>query len=366
MFKKVVLFSSSENLVLICQKCFPSFVIAHIVDCFTELLKTIATVRPDCIFIDVRYASLTKSYIDSCLYGFSSIPLFYITESEKGIAGSAFSLHHNFFFLPQDKDQLIKIFSNNCFDEANDIVMTKDLEKLAGNSQSVKTIRKKIALAASKNIPVLILGESGTGKTLAAELIHRMSVRSKKIFYSVNVASVPSGLIESELFGTVRGAFTNSDDRKGYFLSANEGTLFLDEIGELDYSIQPKLLHVIENGKFRRIGSDKETYSDARFIFATNADLKAKVKLKQFREDLYYRINKFTIRIPPLRERIEDIPQICDNYLKSYGKVLSSSAEKLLETNSWPGNIRQLQNCLARASLISDSKIIRPEAISFD
>lgn len=224
---------------------------------------------------------------------------------------------------------------------------------IVGTSKIMETIRRKVELAATTNLPVLILGESGSGKSFIAERIHEISPRCGMPFFGVNMASVIDSACESELFGVEAGTFTEVREREGIFSAASGGTLFLDEIGDVSLRMQGTLLDVIERGEFRRVGSTESTKSDARLIFATNADLKSKIAAKEFRLDLFYRIANIVIEVPPLRERREDIQMLAEVYLRSLGSgvSLSPSARDVLRESDWPGNIRQMQNTLNRAIL---------------
>jgi len=235
-----------------------------------------------------------------------------------------------------------------------------------GKSKKSIEIKRKIAKIAKSNLPVLILGESGSGKTLAARLIHELSIRSMRCFFDENISALPEHIAESELFGSVEGAFTDSRDRAGYFERADGGTLFLDEIGEASLQMQKKLLKVIETGEFRKVGSSEITKTDVRLIFATNADLNEKIRCGEFREDLFYRIANLVIEMPPLRERKDDIPELCESYLskRNYFKCFSDSALEELCGFDWPGNVRQLHSTIERAVFNSDdSGLILPEHI---
>ncbi len=228
---------------------------------------------------------------------------------------------------------------------------------LIGTSESIEKIRELIKYVADTDLNVLITGESGVGKEVVAHHLCYESKRKGKPFIKVNCATLPEGLLESELFGFERGAFTGADrKRRGKFELAHKGIIFLDEIGDMSPSLQSKLLHVIQSGEFAPLGSETEVRSDVWVIAATNQELEKKVKEGLFREDLYYRLNTIRIDIPPLRNRPEDIPPLIDYYIEEYssefdGKRISKPDSKVIEklkAYSWPGNVRELQNILSR------------------
>jgi formate hydrogenlyase transcriptional activator len=234
---------------------------------------------------------------------------------------------------------------------------------IIGNSPALETILKQIEMVGPTDANVLITGESGTGKELVAREIHNRSSRRKRTMIKVNCSSIPKELYESEFFGHVKGAFTGAiQDRAGRFSLADGGTLFLDEIGEVPLDLQSKLLRVLQEGTFERIGDEKTLHADVRIIAATNRSLKEEVESKSFRQDLYYRLNVFPIEVPPLRDRKEDIPLLASNFLTQVGGKLNRSLPKLTQANmidlqnyDWPGNIRELQNVIERAMITSRS-----------
>ncbi len=234
-------------------------------------------------------------------------------------------------------------------------------ENIIGRSDEIKYVFYKVEQIASSDTNVLVLGETGTGKELVARAIHGLSQRKDRALVKMNCAALPSNLIESELFGHEKGAFTNAHSRRlGRFEVANGTTLFLDEIGELPLDLQPKLLQVIETGEFERLGSSETIKVDVRIIAATNRNLEAEVRKGTFREDLWYRLNIFPITLPPLRARREDIPLLVhffvDKISKRLGKsirVIPVSVMSALESYHWPGNIRELENVLERAVINS-------------
>jgi DNA-binding NtrC family response regulator len=242
----------------------------------------------------------------------------------------------------------------------------KDEKLLIGNSSTFRQTQELIAQVAPSNANVLLLGESGTGKELAAHSIHRLSQRALKPFITVNCAALPESIIESELFGYVKGAFTGAETpRQGRFMQANGGTLFLDEIGELAPHIQVKLLRILQEGKFEAVGSDKTVKTDFRLIAATHKNLKKEVTEGRFREDLYYRLNVISITIPPLRERLDDIPLLSAHFLQKYNKKnsknikgISSETLDILTSYHWPGNVRELENVIERGVVLCRDEIL--------
>lgn len=234
-------------------------------------------------------------------------------------------------------------------------------ENIIGHSDGLKYVLFKIEQIARSGTTVLVLGETGTGKELVARAIHGMSLRKQRALVKMNCAALPSNLIESELFGHEKGAFTGADSRRiGRFEIANGATLFLDEIGELPLELQPKLLRVLQDGEFERLGSSQTLKTDVRIIAATNRNLEEEVHKGRFREDLWYRLNVFPITMPPLRDRMEDIPSLVDFYVKKISKrmgklikVIPITVMNALQSYHWPGNVRELENVLERAVITS-------------
>ena len=246
---------------------------------------------------------------------------------------------------------------------------TNKTDDFLGTSLALDGALKIANKAALTDVSVLLLGESGVGKEVFAKHIHKNSLRSEKPFVAINMAAIPENLIESELFGFEKGAFTDAIEAKaGQFELANGGTLFLDEIGEMPYSVQAKLLRALQEKEVRRLGSSKSIKIDIRIISATNANLDKKIKNGEFREDLYYRLNTIPIHIPPLRERKDEILEIanamCEQYCKKYDfdkKTFSKKAQNELLNYSWPGNIRELLSVVERSVILSETDEIQSQ-----
>ena len=244
---------------------------------------------------------------------------------------------------------------------------------LVGRDPRMIEIYKLVGQAAATTATVLIRGESGTGKELIARAIHAHSAAAAEPLVPVNCAALPSTLLESELFGHVRGAFTGAhDSRRGRFALAGKGTIFLDEIGDTTLEFQTKLLRVIQDREFQPVGSERTERCDARVISATHQDLEAMVEERRFREDLYYRLRVVEIEIPPLRDRVSDIPLLAEHLLERGSKalgvpapVLSPEALRALMAHQWPGNVRELENSIKRAVVVASGSVIREEHLSF-
>ena len=241
--------------------------------------------------------------------------------------------------------------------------------KIIGQNEKITDVLKLIQKVALSDTSVLLQGESGTGKELFARAIHELSPRKGKAFITINCAAIPRDLLENELFGSERGAYTGSVARKiGKFEIADSGTIFLDEIGDMDIALQAKLLRVLQEKTIERLGGTKTTKVDTRVIAASNADLKNLVEQKRFRDDLYYRLSVFPVTIPPLRDRRDDIPALAEHFIRRYClemnkkvRTLSREAELIMEKYHWPGNVRELENTIERAIILCDGKKIKPE-----
>ncbi len=247
-----------------------------------------------------------------------------------------------------------------------EIKIQHNFEEIISQSPQLSEVLKKLEQVAKTDSTVLILGETGTGKELIARAVHNISLRRKQPLVKVNCAALPANLIESELFGHEKGAFTGALSKKiGRFELANNGTIFLDEIGDLPLELQSKLLRVLQEGEFERLGSSQTLKVDVRIIAATNRKLEEEVKKGDFREDLYYRLNVFPLNLPPLRERDSDIPLLVNHFISKYSKKIGREILKVpiqimdaLKRYSWPGNVRELENVIERAVILSENGIL--------
>src|SRR5580692_3214266 len=242
------------------------------------------------------------------------------------------------------------------------------LDSIVGRRGGLRTILAQVEAVAPTSATILISGETGTGKEVIARAIHELSPRRNRNLVKVNCAAMPAGLLESELFGHERGAFTGAvNSHVGRFALADRGTLFLDEIGDMPLELQPKILRVLQEREFEAVGSTRTTRVDVRVVAATNQDLKQMVRGREFREDLYYRLNAFPIYLPPLRERKADIPELVEHFVQQFAdsmdKTIETIPEETMRTlvrHHWPGNIRELQNYIARGVILSSDGIFEP------
>jgi DNA-binding NtrC family response regulator len=244
-------------------------------------------------------------------------------------------------------------------------------DSLVGKSQAMAQVFKMIGRVSMSDAPVMITGESGSGKELVARAIHNYSQRNGKSFVAINCAAIPEQLLESELFGHEKGAFTGAvHQRAGRFEQSHGGTLFLDEIGDMPLQLQSKILRVLQDGEFSRVGGTASIKSDVRIVAATNKNLEQEIAEKKFREDLFYRLNVVRIQLPPLRQRLEDIPLLAEYFLQKVAArqrlpklKLSEDAMRVLEGYAWPGNVRELENTIQRACVLSTSDVLLPKDI---
>ncbi|WP_147615381.1 sigma-54-dependent transcriptional regulator [Treponema pectinovorum] len=364
MNSKVLVFSDDEKFVELCNSFFTASDFFSCVDDFSFLEEILNSNEKQIVLADFYFSKnmqiLSKLRIqnNNSVFILSSK----IEEFEK--------LPNYVIQIPFGFSKILSKVSINQNSEEFKCEENHILSALCGSSTAMKKVRQQILEASSCNASVLFTGESGTGKSLAAVVLHSLSMRGKsaKKLVTENIAAISPSLIESELFGVAFGAYTDAGKgREGLICSADGGSLFLDEIGELDFSIQAKLLLAVQERKIRHVGSDTSKNVDVRFIFATNQNLEQKIFEKQFRADLYYRISEMKIHLPPLREHLEDIEEIAEQYFKSVNssQKFSSQALSKLKDYDWPGNVRELMQCFASCQRRCKSQIIGPEFIDF-
>jgi two-component system response regulator PilR (NtrC family) len=316
-----------------------------------EVLKKVKELSPSTIVVMITAFGTTESTIEAMKLG-------------------AYDYIHKPFKIDEIRLVIQKAFEKkNLSDELfllrERIKSSCGLENIVGKSPKMQELFTLIQKIAQSNSTVLITGESGCGKELVAAALHNLSPRKQKNFVLINCATFPEGLLESELFGHVKGSFTGAlYNKEGLFEVADKGSIFLDEIGEMPLSLQTKLLRVLENGTFRRVGGLNDITVDVRVISATNKDISEAVKSGSFREDLFYRLNVVPVHVPPLRERPDDIPLLLDHFLHKFSadaKRFSPEALRILMGYSWKGNVRELENIVERTVLLTDREIILPE-----
>ena len=360
MISHVALVSTDADIVCGFRTIFSSVCRLRVFADYVALQSALCERSFDFVFIDVAFARSPRGSFSAALFANPSFRCFYLSALPNPAAYN----EHAVLRFPQDMAFLLAgdAERGRTFSAEQEAV----LSRLVGESAAMQSLKKHIVMAAQSDIPVLITGETGVGKGLVAQTIHRLSSRGSRDFVSVNVTENPDGLEAASLFGTVRGAFTDAQNRTGYFERAQNTTLFLDEIGELKRDVQAKLLYAVENGRFRSVGAEQEKCTNARLLFATNADLQKRMARGEFREDLYYRISRLRIHIPPLRERKEDIVPLARCFAARAHKRLSYLAEELLTTFPWKGNVRQLSHCIERAGIVCGGDTIDVAHITVD
>jgi len=348
-----------------------------------EALSVIKKEKPDLVLMDIEMPGLSGlEAIRRVKDMYPQLPVIIITAfgtTERVIAAMKYGAFE-YLEKPFDVDRLRAVISEalemkRMSDEDDSMEIRPAVEHtgepIVGRSPAIKEVFKMIGRVAASDVSVLLSGESGTGKELVAKAIHRYSDRSDKPFIAINCAAIPDTLLESELFGHEKGAFTDASRAKeGKFEQADKGTLFLDEIADMSLSLQAKILRVLQEGTFERIGSNMTLRVNVRVISATNKNLENAIAGRQFREDLYFRLKVITITLPPLRVRIEDIPLLTNHFLSRYCQEMKipmvsvpPETMELLTAYPWPGNVRELENILKRALLLSKSTVITPDLV---
>jgi two-component system, NtrC family, nitrogen regulation response regulator GlnG len=345
-------------------------------DSANDIAETLERQRPDAVVSDIRMPGVSGLDLLKTIHDTApEIPVIVITahtDLESAVAsyrGGAFE------YLPKpfDVDEAVRLVQRALEHRRRQKSETAEVAdrtpEIIGSAASMQEVFRAIGRLSGSNLNVLINGESGTGKELVARALHNHSPRADKPFIALNIAAIPSELLESELFGHEKGAFTGATgQRKGRFEQANSGTLFLDEIGDMPMELQTRLLRVLSDGKFYRVGGHEQIETDVRIVAATNQNLEARVADGRFREDLFHRLNVIRIHLPPLRERREDIPALTRHFLKKSAvelgvepKRLETETENYLSRLPWPGNVRQLENTCRWLTVMAPGQTIRVE-----
>ena len=340
-----------------------------------EFLAAERPKAPSCLVLDVQLPGLSGLDLQQELAKAGvKIPIIFITghgdipTSVRAIKAGALE----FLTKPVNREDLLHaiqqaIARDHTARQPNGDTGTHNFEEIVGTSAALTAVLKQVEVVAPTESTVLILGETGTGKELIARAIHTASSRSRRPFVKLNCAAIPTGLLESELFGHEKGAFTGAiAQRIGRFELADGGTIFLDEVGDIPLELQTKLLRVLQEREFERLGSTRTLRTDARLIAATNRELQKMVEQRRFREDLFYRLNVFPIYVPALRERSEDIPLLVNHFAQRFARRMNRTIETIpaetmaaLTRYPWPGNIRELQNLIERAVILSHGPVLQ-------
>jgi len=347
-------------------------------------LAAVAKHHPDVVLLDVQLPDLSGIEVLKKLQVIDSrLPVIIMTAH--GTADTAIEAMkqgaYDYILKPWKLEELKTLIDNALqasrlsrvpavYEQQTDLPEDK-IDRIVGNSSAMQHIFKEIGKIAQQDVNVLILGESGTGKELVARAIYHHSKRKEQPFLAINCAALPDTLLESDLFGHEKGAFTGADRRRiGKFEQADHGTLFLDELGDMALVTQAKVLRILQDGRFERIGGNETLQTDVRIIAATNKDLAGAIQRKEFRQDLYYRLNTFILKLPSLRERPEDIPFLIDHFIARQRQELglkllgvSPEAMQLLQRYPWPGNVRELENAIKYAMLHAHGEWITPDSL---
>ena len=374
---RILIVDDEESLVYVLKKLLED---EFIIDTATDGEKAISYIQQNeyfAVFLDIRIPKINGMEVLSYTKKLPYKPNVIIMTAQNTMINAIDAMKkgaYDYITKPFELDEIVGIINKIKKDEYSKTGEGLRIDDfldtlLVGKSKTMQEVFKTIGKLSHNNLTVLILGESGTGKELVARAIHLNSIRSDKPFVVVNTPSVPSELLESELFGHEKGSYTGANEkREGKFVQANGGTIFLDEIGDMPLNLQAKLLRVLQEKEVEHIGSNKPIKIDVRIIAATNKNLKTMIKDSKFREDLYYRLNVIEITLPPLRERKSDIPILANFFIKKFAKeffipekLLNEDALVYLQSYNFPGNIRELENAIRRAMVMSPSSILTPE-----
>lgn len=382
--KKILIADDEESVRYSFKKLFrdPAYEIIEAVNGL-DALSVIKKEKPDLVLMDIEMPGMSGlDAIQRVKTMNPQLPVIIITAfgtTERVIGAMKYGAF-DYLEKPFDVDRLKAVITEALEmqrmteeEETLEITPTDTIsgEQIVGMSPAIKEVYKMIGRVAASDVSVLLSGESGTGKELVAKAIHRYSNRSDKPFIAINCAAIPDSLLESELFGFEKGSFTDATHAKeGKFELADQGTLFLDEVADMSLPLQAKLLRVLQEGTFERLGSNKTVKVDVRVISATNKNLENAISEKKFREDLYFRLKVITITLPPLRVRKEDIQPLTNYFLSRHCKEMKKpmatippETMEVLHNHAWPGNVRELENLLKRALLLSKSNVITPDLV---
>ena len=352
-----------------------------------QALNALAKSAPDLVLLDIKLPGMDGVELLQEIKGkWNNLPIIMLTaNSDVKSAVKAMKLGaYDYITKPFDDEELILIIKKALHTQylCQEVEhlrkklgqMPAPIEEAMGESPGIKQVLKHVDIIAATNMTVILQGESGTGKEVIAKMVHKKSLRKDKPFVAIDCGAIPDTLVESELFGYEKGAFTGAEERKeGKFEQANGGTLFFDEVTNIPNSVQMKLLRAVQERKFQHLGGKIDISVDVRIIVATNVNLSEAVKTGKFRDDLFHRLNEFHIDLPPLRERKEDLPILIKYFLDEANRELdknvggvSGEAVRFLIDYPWPGNVRELKNVIKRAVLLSDSKEITPACLSLN
>ncbi|MBB5021700.1 sigma-54-dependent transcriptional regulator [Desulfurispira natronophila] len=375
--KIVLVVDDEKNIQIVLQHALNNDFCVYLASCASEAFEILERQRVDMIFMDITMPGMSGLEALERINELYQLPVVIMT-AHTGMQSvidamklSAYEFITKPFEISQIRELATRITSQQTRSKTPDKPVSDQMsfEKIIGSSMAMREVFKLIGKVAPTKVTVLIEGESGTGKELVARVIHQNSLCADKPFVPVNLAAIPRELMESEFFGHERGAFTGAtDQRKGLFREAQGGTLFLDELAHMPLDLQSKLLRVLQEGEVSPVGSSRIYHVDTRIVAATNRNLLEMVRKNQFREDLYYRLNVFSLRLPPLRERMEDLEEILEFFLYRYSqeyrlpqKPVLPEAMVKLRTYDWPGNVRELENIARRGLLLSNTPYLTAE-----
>lgn len=362
---------------IIWKSCFSAFDASRyaplLLDDTQNAVADILAFRPDAVCLSYSFFIKTGlGFFSSLVQNAGGVPIILLSETDDLTVSDWVITQGGFVISGKPEPDFISLMLDRCLEKApqtrEKAPETLDMgpfDTFIGETEEIRSLKLTAARFALSSLPVLITGETGTGKSFIAGAVHKASCRASKPFVVENMAEVQESIAENILFGSVRGVFTSAETRPGLFEAADGGTLFLDEITEMSSGVQAKLLRVLGQNMIQRVGGSRQIPVDVRLIAASNRDLPSEVEAGRFRLDLYYRIAPLTLKIPPLRERKEDIPLLVSHFLKDTDKAFSRGALEKLLSHTWPGNVRELSGCIKRAVLMSPSRIMTESDITF-